>query len=90
MSDKTVTIVLAVADALVLDKCIERFFGEGDLHDWESASLTLDRETEQWPFQQIRDQLADKLSEELTSVNYDQILENAYQSIDAREWGDQD
>ena len=86
----TLTITLDRADALVLDACLERFFGEGSLHDWEDFSLKLERESEQWPFQQLRDQLGEQLVAENTAANYADILANAHKSIIAREWGEQD
>jgi hypothetical protein len=86
MLDGTVTLTLAKADALVLDSCLARFFGEGSLHDWEDFALALKAESEQWPFQQIRDQLADQLLAENTAQNYDELLETAHKTISAREW----
>ena len=85
-----VTFSLDRADALVLDACLVRFFGEGSLHDWEDFALKLECESEQWPFQQLRDQLGAQLVSENTAANYNEILADAHRSITAREWGEQD
>ena len=88
MSDAAITITLSRDQAIVLDECLSRIFGDNDLHDWENIQFNFVEECEQWPFFTLRDALADQLSAELSAGNYNQILENARKSITAQQWGE--
>jgi hypothetical protein len=89
MATDTVTISLTRDEAIILDDCLTRMFGDNDLHDWENVKFSFERECEQWPLFTVRDSLADQLNDDLTSQKYTEILDKARTSIAAQQWGDE-